>query len=165
MNESLLLRCPSECGTHGGLMAPLCIDIFLKRTGPKKEGLKSNSVFTLPHAPRGPIHQPLRSGSGSLGASIRSAYGPSLLSLLFISSSRSLFLCCSPWLPAPADIHPPTFSHGPPLLTDFRSPPLSSPRLIPPRLPLLPLPCSQGSSSPISYDCSTIRDSAGIGVM
>lgn len=74
-------------------------------------------------APRGHIHQPLRSGSGFLGASIRPASGPSLLSLLFVSSSRPRFLCCSTWLPAPVDIHPPTFSHGPPLLTDFRSPP------------------------------------------
>lgn len=152
-------------GPTCGPMAPLYMNIFLKRTGPKKEGLKNNSVFTLPHAPRGHIHQPLRSGSSSPGASIRSAEGPSLLSLLFVSSSRSLFLCCSPWLPAPADIHPPTFSQGPPLLADFSSPPPSSPLLIPPLLPLLPLPCFQGSSSPIAYDCGTIRDSAGIGVV
>ena len=124
-------------GPTCGPMAPLYMNIFLKRTGPKKEGLKNNSVFTLPHAPRGHIHQPLRSGSSSPGASIRSAEGPSLLSLLFVSSSRSLFLCCSPWLPAPADIHPPTFSQGPPLLADFSSPPPSSPLLIPPLLPLI----------------------------
>ena len=126
MNHS----CPEvhhSVGLRCGPLAPLCIDIFLKRTGPKKEGLKNNGVFTLPHAPRGHIHQPLRSGSGSLGASIRPASGPSLLSLLFVSSSRPRFLCCSPWLPAPVDIHPPTFSHGPPLLTDFRSPPFHLP--------------------------------------
>lgn len=114
-------------------MAPLCIDIFLKRTGPKKEGLKNNSVYpasctSWPHSSALAVRR-------LPGASIRSVEDLLLLSPLCLFFPFPLPLLFT--LAACSCGSPPPFHRG--LLYSLTSAVTpSSPPLIPPSCPSFP---------------------------
>ena len=130
-------------GPTCGPMAPLCTDIFLKRTGPKKEGLKNNSVFTLPHAPL---------------ATFISAWGQAVAPLVLPSGLPTDLLCylsSLSLLPVPSSfaVHP-----GCLLLWIFILPPFHMGLLysltsgvLPPHLPHSSLPACP------SFPCHAVR--------
>lgn len=166
MNEYLCSDVHQNVGPTCGPMAPLCMNIFLKRTGPKKEGLKNNSVY--PASCTSWPHSSALQQQAPSGASIRSVEGPSsLLSLSLSLLPRSSSFAVHPGCLLLRIFILPPFSQGPPLpLTSAVLPP-HLPHLIPPLLPLLPCHAFRAPLPPIAYDCSTIRDSAelrGVGL-